>query len=122
MLQFNVTTDTLQSCRELKKYISGGRSVVRELEAVILEENPALFREYISAAPDVKILMDNQFKNVKTQSRLLSKEMWYNWRMDLLKELREGLLKTVDGMQVDMEVLQSQQQLIDFVLPGLVST
>ena len=55
------------SCRELKNYISEGRSIVKEIEADTYEDNPALFREYMDAAPDVKSIMDNQFKNVKTK-------------------------------------------------------
>ena len=108
------------SCRELKKYISEGRSIVREIETETFEENPPLFREYMSATPDVRVLMDSQFKNVKTHARLLSKGMWYEWRMKLLDGLKDGLYKISDGMEADAETLQHQQELLDTVLPQLV--
>jgi kinetochore protein Spc7/SPC105 len=108
------------SCRELKKYISEGRSIVREIETETFEENPPLFREYMSATPDVRVLMDNQFKNVKTHARLLSKGMWYEWRMKLLDGLKDGLYKISEGMEVDAEALQHQQDLLDSTLPQLV--
>jgi kinetochore protein Spc7/SPC105 len=108
------------SCRELKKYISEGRSIVREIESETFEENPPLFREYMSATPDVRVLMDNQFKNVKTHARLLSKGMWYEWRMKLLDGLKDGLYKISEGMEVDAEALQHQQGLLDAILPQLV--
>jgi len=108
------------SCRELKKYISEGRSIVREIETETFEENPPLFREYMSATPDVRMLMDNQFKNVKTHARLLSKGMWYEWRMKLLDGLKDGLYKISEGMEVDAEALQHQQDLLDSTLPQLV--
>jgi kinetochore protein Spc7/SPC105 len=108
------------SCRELKKYISEGRSIVREIETETFEENPPLFREYMSATPDVRVLMDNQFKNVKTHARLLSKGMWYEWRMKLLDGLKDGLYKISEGMEVDAEALQHQQDLLDAILPQLV--
>ncbi|KAL8717203.1 MAG: hypothetical protein Q9225_005538 [Loekoesia sp. 1 TL-2023] len=108
------------SCRELKRYIAEGRSIVREIEADTYEDNPALFREYMTAPPDMKALMDNQFKNVKTHARLLSKAMWYEWRMKLLDGLKEGLVQISDGMDGDATILSQQEQLLESVLPKLV--
>lgn len=113
LLQLSSFTDRwLKSCRELKKYIAEGRSVVREIEADMYEENPPVFREYISAPSEIKSIMDNQFKNVKTHARLLSKAMWYEWRMKLLDGLKEGLLKITDGMNEDDVLLSQQEQLL----------
>ena len=112
--------DITQACHELKNYISEGRSTVREIETETFEENPPLFREYISATPDVKLVMDNQLKNVKTHARLLSKGMWYDWRMTLLETLKDGLLKSANEMEKDGDALERQQKLLDSVLPPLV--
>jgi kinetochore protein Spc7/SPC105 len=112
--------DIIQSCRELKKYISEGKRIVHEIENETYEDNPPLFREYISATPDIRVLMDNQFKNVKTHARLLSKAMWYEWRMKLLDGLKVGLYKTSEGMDADTEILHHQQELLDSILPLLV--
>ncbi|GAB0139772.1 hypothetical protein EsHS_00000413 [Epichloe bromicola] len=106
------------SCRELKNYIAEGRRIVKEIEAETLEENPPLFREYISATPDVKALMDNQFKNVKTHARLLSKAMWYEWRSKLQEGLREGLAKIAEDMNADEIILKEQADLLAAVLPN----
>lgn len=108
------------SCRELKKYISEGRRMVKEIESDTFDDNPPLFREYMSATPDVKALMDNQFKNVKTHARLLSKAMWYEWRMKLQDGLKEGLCSIAQGMESDDKMLRQQQDLLDSVLPGMV--
>ena len=64
--------------------------------------------------------MDNQFKNVKTHARLLSKAMWYEWRMKLLDGLKEGLLKIAEDMNEDDRLLVQQEQMIQPVLPPLV--
>ena len=64
--------------------------------------------------------MDNQFKNVKTHARLLSKAMWYEWRMKLLDGLKEGLLKIGEGMDQDGQSLTQQEQLLQPILPGLI--
>lgn len=107
------------SCRELKKYISEGRRIVREIESETFQENPALFHEYINATPEFKALMDNQFKNVKTHAKLLSKAGWYEWRMKLQEGLREGLIKTAEGMAADEKYLDKQQKLLSSVVPAL---
>lgn len=108
------------SCRELKKYISEGRKIVREIETETFQENPPLFREYITASPEFKNLMDNQFKNVKTNARLLSKAMWYDWRMKLQDGLREGLVKIAEGMIADEQLLEKQQKLLSSILPAMM--
>ncbi|MCJ1391052.1 hypothetical protein MMC18_003913 [Xylographa bjoerkii] len=108
------------SCRELKKYISEGRSIVREIEVDTYEENPALFREYLSAAPGVRSIMDNQFKNVKTHARLLSKAMWYEWRMKLLDGLKDGLVRISQEMNNDADLLGQQEQILEEVVPTLI--
>ncbi|KKY39126.1 putative chromosome segregation protein [Diaporthe ampelina] len=83
-------------------------------------ENPPLFREYITASPEFKNLMDNQFKNVKTNARLLSKAMWYDWRMKLQDGLREGLAKIAEGMTADEQLLDKQQKLLSSILPAMM--
>ena len=75
----------------------------------------------MSATPDFKMLMDNQFKNVKTHARLLSKAMWYEWRMKLQDGLKEGLVKISQEMDGDDESLKSQKELLDSVLPGVLA-
>lgn len=64
--------------------------------------------------------MDNQFKNVKTHARLLSKAMWYEWRMKLLDGLKEGLVQISDGMDEDDKALSQQENLLEPALPKLV--
>lgn len=74
----------------------------------------------MSATPEFKMLMDNQFKNVKTHARLLSKAMWYEWRSQLQDGLKEGLDKIAEGMDADDHLLEKEQKLLDSVLPALV--
>ena len=74
----------------------------------------------MSAPPDVKSIMDYQFKNVKSHARLLSKAMWYEWRMKLLDDLKQGLVKIREGMDGDDRCLTQQGQIIQPVLPALI--
>ncbi|KAK8064884.1 hypothetical protein PG994_007522 [Apiospora phragmitis] len=103
-------------------YISEGRRIVHEIETETFDENPPLFKEYISATPDFKLLMDNQFKNVKTHARLLSKAMWYEWRMKLQDGLKEGLVTIAKDMEDDEQLLQKQENMLNTSLPHLVKT
>ncbi|CRK11031.1 hypothetical protein BN1723_009238 [Verticillium longisporum] len=109
------------SCRELKKYISEGRRIVREIETETFEDNPPLFREYMSATPEIKNVLDNQFKNGKSHARLESKAMWYAWRTALQEGLKEGLIRIAEGMDADDKVLEKQQKLLSSILPSLIS-
>jgi kinetochore protein Spc7/SPC105 len=108
------------ACHEMKKYISDGRHFVRTMEANVMEENPLLFSEYLTAPPDQRIIMDNQFKNLKTNARLEARGEWYNWRSTLLQDLKSGLLGTLDGFKRDETKLMNQEQLLDTVLPPLI--
>lgn len=108
------------ACHEMKKYISDGRHFVRTMEANVLEENPLLFSEYLTAPPDQRLIMDNQFKNLKTNARLEARGEWYTWRSTLLHDLKSGLLSTLDGFKRDETKLANQEQLLDTVLPPLL--
>ncbi|KHN96716.1 chromosome segregation protein [Metarhizium album ARSEF 1941] len=108
------------SCRELKNYIAEGRRMVKEIEEETFEVNPPLFHEYMCATSDVKALMDNQFKNVKTHARLLSKAMWYEWRMKLQEGLKEGLMTIAQGMDADEKMIKEREDLLSAVLPGVL--
>lgn len=109
-------------CRELKNYIADGRRIVKEIEDETFQINPPLFQEYMSAAPDVKALMDNQFKNVRTHARLLSKAMWYKWRTELHEGLKQGLVNIAEGMDEDEAEMKRQEDLLAEVLPRIVAS
>lgn len=104
----------------MKSYISEGRQIIHSIEEETLADNPPLFREYVTARPDIRLLMDNQFRNVKTHARLLSKAMWYEWRMKLLEGLKEGLDRHVEEMQADDSLLSEQEAILQGVVPELV--
>ncbi|KAL2863839.1 kinetochore-microtubule binding complex subunit SPC105 [Aspergillus lucknowensis] len=109
------------SCRELKSYISEGRQIIRSIESETYADNPPLFREYMSSAPDIRLLMDNQFRNVKTHTRLLSKATWYEWRMKLLEGLKEGLDRHMEEMKGDDILLSKYEALLNDAVPDLVT-
>ena len=94
--------------------------MIRSIEAETFAENPPLFQEYVNAPPDIRLIMDNQFRNVKTHARLLSKATWYEWRMKLLEGLKEGLNRHVDDMKADDALLIEREELLNSNVPTLV--
>lgn len=94
--------------------------MIRSIEAETYAENPALFKEYVTAPPDIRVIMDNQFRNVKTHARLLSKATWYEWRMKLLEGLKEGLIRHADEMKADDDLLSEREELLNRNVPLLV--
>ena len=86
------------SCRELKKYIHEGQEVVNQIEEETLIDNPLLFKEYFSAALDVRAIMDSQFKLLKTYARHQAKAVWYDWRQKLLTGVKDSLSKNHAGL------------------------
>ncbi|KAF1995841.1 Spc7-domain-containing protein [Amniculicola lignicola CBS 123094] len=107
------------ACHEMKKFISEGRHFVRTMESNVMEENPMLFSEYLTAPPDQRTIMDSQFKNLKTRARLEARGEWYTWRSSLLHDLKGGLISTMDGFNKDEKILKGQETLLDAVLPPL---
>lgn len=108
------------ACHELKRYTKEGKQMISELEAATLEEQPPLIRAYVHAAPDRKAALDAQMRDMKTNARLQSKEMWYAWRSQLLDELMVGLQNIAEGLIKDDETLARTEQMVDEVLPKLV--
>ncbi|KKY25182.1 putative chromosome segregation protein [Phaeomoniella chlamydospora] len=107
------------ACRELKSYISSGRRIIRSIEQETFDEQPPLFREYLDARPDVKMVMDNQFRNGKVNARLQSKAGWYAWRSQLVDGLKGGLDGIKAGMIEDSTEIGKQKEMLDSILPGL---
>ena len=64
--------------------------------------------------------MDNQFKNMKTHARLISKGMWYEWRMKLLEGLRGVLVNEAGGLSQDNHRFEAQENGLQNILPTLL--
>ncbi|KAI5206450.1 Spc7-domain-containing protein [Aureobasidium subglaciale] len=108
------------ACRELKRYISEGKSFLKTLEAEVYDDPPPFFQAYMDATPDRKAQLDVNMRDAKTNARMRSKEIWYDWRSKLLDGLAEGLNRIKDGLEADAEVLDQKQQALDAVLPDLL--
>lgn len=106
--------------RELKSYISSGRDIIQEIENATLEEQPSIFKEYLEARPEIKTIMDQCFRNCKTNARLQSREGWYSWRSELTDGLRIGLQSIYTDLSNDLDVLTGQQNNTEGISRALI--
>ncbi|KAG5437222.1 hypothetical protein PCANB_001014 [Pneumocystis canis] len=110
------------SCKELQKYIEEGKEVVNKIEENTSEENPLLFREYITASPEIQVIMNGQFKLLKNYSRLYAKGVWYEWRDKLLLGLKEGLEKNLEGLKKDELIINELKPVLNTYFPLVKET
>lgn len=109
------------ACLELKRFTKEGKQVITELEEQTLRAQPPLVQSYAHAPPDRKLTLDAQMRDMKTNARLRSKEMWYAWRSQLLEELMGGLSKIGEGLIRDDETLAHAEEVLDQALPPLLT-
>lgn len=108
------------ACHELKRYTKEGKQMVADLEAETAKDTPPLMLAYMNAAPVRKAELDTHMRDMKTNARLRSKEMWYAWRSQLLDELMGGLQTIGENLIKDDEIIGRSETIIEEVLPGLI--
>jgi kinetochore protein Spc7/SPC105 len=109
------------ACHELKRYTREGKQMVAELEAETANETPPLLLAYTSADKSRKAELDAYMRDMKTNARLRSKEMWYAWRSQLLDELMGGLQTIGENLIKDDEIMSKSESMIERVLPDLTA-
>ncbi|RVD86288.1 uncharacterized protein DFL_004572 [Arthrobotrys flagrans] len=105
--------------RELKRSNKEGKEMFKQIEKMVLEENPRLFREYLLAPPDVRAVMDLQFKNIKSSSRLEARGDWYTWRQGLQETIKAKAVENLEALKVDEGCLKKWREIVDKLGPGL---
>ena len=105
------------SCRELKRYISEGKSFLKTLETGVYKDSPPLIQAYVGAQPEHKAQLDAHLRDAKTLARLQSKELWYGWRSQLLEGLEDGLRAIQKDLESDEQTLTDKEALLEAVLP-----
>lgn len=109
------------ACHELKRYTKEGKQMIAELETAVQKEQPPLMKAYMHAAPERKLALDAHMREMKTNARLRSKEMWYGWRSQLKDELMGGLQSIGEGMIKDDELLTRSEEVLEQTLPPLAA-
>ncbi|KAG8631045.1 hypothetical protein KVT40_000185 [Elsinoe batatas] len=98
------------ACRELKRYMSEGRTVLKQLEKEIETDAPPFMAAYLQAKGEQKSRMDVALGEMKAKARMGSKEIWYAWRQELLSGLENGLKEIERGLANDEVELDKQEE------------
>jgi kinetochore protein Spc7/SPC105 len=106
-------------CQALERYISDGRALIQELEDMVQDDNPLLFKEYIEAPADIRHIMDVQFKQIKTHARLEAKKVWYQWRMEILNNVKNMLESNLKDLKQDEQTIEQHKQQFGPFLPEI---
>ncbi|WPG97511.1 Spc7-domain-containing protein [Acrodontium crateriforme] len=109
------------ACHELKRYISDGKKVIKQLEHDTYENTPPFIQAYQNAGPPRRAALDAQMRDMKTHARLRSKEMWYAWRSQLLEDLVKALSGIAENLIRDHDILKNSEDILDNVLPDLIN-
>jgi len=105
------------SCRELKRYIAEGKTFLKQLATEVETEMPEFIQEYILGDANQRMVLDQRMTDMRNRARLQSKEVWYNWRSDLLQGLQDALRNTEGELENDGVELSRREALIDELLP-----
>ena len=105
------------SCRELKRYMSEGKTFLKQLEAEVAANAPPFVSLYMAASPAERESWDRLVVDAKTRARHHSKEIWYGWRSQLLQGLQDGLRGIEKGLDADAAELRRRRQHVDAILP-----
>ncbi|KAF2223658.1 Spc7 kinetochore protein-domain-containing protein [Elsinoe ampelina] len=100
----------VHACRELKRYMSEGRNVLKQLEKEIETDAPPFMAAYLQAKGEQKSKMDMALGEMKAKARMGSKEIWYAWRQELLSGLENGLREIERGLINDEVELDKQEE------------
>lgn len=100
------------SCKELAGKIQQGDLLFEELKNKTLEDNPELFREYLSASFYDQMTMKSRFHLLKEYTRQQAKEVWYEWRTKLIKNILETLQTNVEILRNDQLILNENCEML----------
>ncbi|KAF4553157.1 putative Spc7 kinetochore protein [Elsinoe fawcettii] len=99
----------VHACRELKRYMSEGRTVLKQLEKEVEADAPPFMAAYMQAKGEQKGKMDTALGDMKAKARMGSKEVWYAWRQELLAGLEGGLREIERGLANDEVELNTRE-------------
>lgn len=112
-----------QACRELKKSVSDGSLVLKDIEEKFVESPPDLVRELLSLSNEAeKREMESQFKLQKQAARAIAREGYLGWCLDNQygPEIIAALTKTRDALQGDVDTVEGDAaRMRQDILPAL---
>ncbi|WPK24485.1 hypothetical protein PUMCH_001759 [Australozyma saopauloensis] len=94
------------SCKELTGKIGQGKNLYKELQETSAQEVPDLFRKYYSSSYYEQMAMKSKFQIIRDYTREQAKEVWYEWRTKLFKNVIEVVNSNLEILKDDKIVLE----------------
>ncbi|WWC72755.1 uncharacterized protein I206_106719 [Kwoniella pini CBS 10737] len=107
------------AANKLREDIRTGQSELDLFESRCDEDSPPVIQEYLSATDEDKQLFEMTFKSFKTNTQLKAKEMWYDWKLQLMQTIKPDVEGMLEGMQEDNDRLTALREQTDSILPDL---
>ncbi|WVQ72736.1 hypothetical protein IAR50_002296 [Cryptococcus sp. DSM 104548] len=95
------------AANKLRDDINTGNEELAAVEARCDEDSPPVIQEYLSASEEDRQLFEMTFKSFKTNTHLKAREMWYDWKRQLLETIEPEVAGALQGMQDDAVKLEA---------------
>ncbi|WRT70897.1 uncharacterized protein IL334_007896 [Kwoniella shivajii] len=107
------------AANKLREDIRTGHAELEAFEARCDEDSPPVIQEYLAATDEDKQLFELTFKSFKTNTHLKAKEMWYDWKLQLMQTIKPDVESALEGMRQDNDRLTALSEHAGVVLPDL---
>lgn len=103
------------SCKELTQKIQQGKALFQEVSDQSLNDNPMLFKQYYLSSYYDQISMKSHFHLLKEFTRYQAKQVWYQWRTQLMQNLLEVQQGNLEQLEADKSTLQESIKELELV-------
>ncbi|WVQ86169.1 hypothetical protein IAT38_008337 [Cryptococcus sp. DSM 104549] len=107
------------AANKLRDDIKSGHEELSAVEARCDEDSPPVIQEYLAATDEDRQLFEMTFKSFKTNTHLKAREMWYDWKWQLMDTIRPDVESMLEGMREDNERLSAMNEQAAALLPDL---
>ncbi|WWD20877.1 hypothetical protein CI109_105354 [Kwoniella shandongensis] len=107
------------AANKLREDIKTGQEELAAVESRCDEDSPPVIQEYLAATDEDRQLFELTFKSFKTNTQLKAKEMWYDWKHQLMETIKPDVESMLEGMQEDNDRLSAMNEQVASLLPDL---
>lgn len=94
------------SCKELTQKIQQGKELFEEITEQALRDNPLLLKQFYQSTYYDQISMKSLFHQMKEYTRHQAKQVWYEWRTQLMQNVLEVQQGNIEILQSDKSILE----------------
>lgn len=109
------------SCKELSQKIQQGKTLFQEVSEQTLKDNPTLFKQYYLSSYYDQISMKSHFHLLKEYTRHQAKQVWYQWRTQLMQNVLEVQQGNLEQLQSDKTILEDSLEELEDVHANILS-